>query len=296
MKILKRFGPILLGLSLMIVLLLGAARCQSVIIDPGYRLEAYDPQPFQEVLASVVQDGLVDYEKLRNEHQDSLNLYLDAVARFGPATTPGRFATPEDRLAYHLNVYNAIMLRRWLDAGAGRSGGDSNAKVHKAWFFFDLWLVDGKRISLDALEQRIIRPTYQEPRIHFALVCGAMSCPSLLDEPFVGERLDDQLESLGNRWLKEPDGLHVDEDGVVWMSSIFQWYLDDFEAMGELAGVIDRFLDDEDSRRSAALDAAQNGRIQFLPYDWSINRYSVKRQKPDLGIGSNAENNQEADT
>ena len=242
----------------------------AIRVDSTDQLASYSDQPLRDVLTRHVGDGLVDYEGLKKQSRKLLDVYLDGVARFGPRSTPEMFSETKDQLAYYLNAYNAIMLRKWLDSGAGDDG--NSRTVNKAWFFFDLWRVDGRWISLDTLEQTIIRPLYKDSRSHFALVCGAMSCPPLLAEPFEGSRIDEQLDILGRQWLTEPDGLEVLPNGEVFMSSIFSWYAEDFVAEGGLAGVLSRYLAEEDPRREAALKAAQEGRIQFLDYDWSINR------------------------
>ncbi len=125
----------------------------------------------------------------------------------------------------------------------------------------------------------MIRPTFKEPLVHMALVCGAMGCPPLLEEPFVGERLDEQLDGLARRWLLEPDGLRVDEDGTVWCSRIFLWYRADFDTLGGLPGVLERYLDPTDPRRQLAIRAAREGTIQFMEYDWSINKAPAQRRR-----------------
>ncbi|MHC5113784.1 MAG: DUF547 domain-containing protein [Planctomycetota bacterium] len=249
-------GVLLLATATVLVL----GRCRSIEVPAGARLATYDVAPYAAALAGSVRDGLVDYAALRRDHATDLATYVEAVGRFGPETTPELFPAEADRLAYYLNAYNAIMLRRWLDAGAGETDGARPA-VNRAWFFVDAWRVDGAWISLNTLEQLIIRPRFEEPRIHFALVCGAMSCPPLLGEPFDGERLNAQLEGLGHRWLAEPDGATVRPDGVVEVSRIFKWYAGDFEDMGGVAGVIERYRP----------GAASPGEIVYQEYDWTIN-------------------------
>ena len=268
----KRIFLLIAGLAILAFVVISLTRCQVTRVELSDQLASYSDQPLRVVLTRHVSVGLVDYEGLGKQSRKPLDIYLDGVARFGPHSTPEVFPAATDRLAYYLNAYNAIMLRKWLDDGAGED--KITRTVNKAWFFFDLWRVDGRWISLDKLEQTIIRPRYKDSRSHFALVCGAMSCPPLLDEPFVGSRLDEQLDRLGRQWLTEPDGLEVREDGAVFMSSIFSWYVEDFVYEGGLAGVLTRYLDEDDPRREAALIAAREGRIQFMDYDWSINRQS----------------------
>jgi hypothetical protein len=59
----------------------------------------------------------------------------------------------------------------------------------------------GRIMTLDHLENKIIRAEYSEPRIHFALVCAAKGCPQLRAEPYVSPRLDSQLDDQAKRFL-----------------------------------------------------------------------------------------------
>lgn len=264
------------GFVITVILILAAgalvmmARYHSVQVMPDERLALYSHEPWNDVLAAHGRDGQFDYVGMSDRHEHRLDQFLDAVARFGPISTPEIFPESADQLAFYLNAYNAIMVRKWLDAGAGESGG--SLRVNTRWFFFDLWLIDGAWVSLDSLEQEIIRPTFADHRIHFALVCGAMGCPPLLEEAFQADRLDEQLDDLGRRWLLDPDGFQITDDGDVRLSSIFNWYRQDFDEAGGLQGVLERYLAEDDPRRETAISAAKDGRIEFMPYDWSINQ------------------------
>ncbi len=240
--------------------------------DPALRLPAYDDEPYARVLGAAVRGGMVDYPAIDQALSTELDIYLDAAARFGPRTTPEAFPSEHDRLAYHLNTYNAVMIRLWLDHGARTAAPDDRVDW-MTWFTIPRWTIDGRSMTLDDLEQRLIRPEYDDPRIHAALVCGAASCPPLRDEPYAGDRLDEQLDDQMRRWLADPagDALRVDEQGTVWLSAIFGWYRDDFRATGGLEAVLATYLDDDDPRKPPARDAARDNRLKFAPYDWTIN-------------------------
>lgn len=248
--------------------------CRGVEVAPERQLDSYSTRQFAEVLQASVRDGLVDYSAVA-QREKQLDVYLDALERFGPRTTPEQFPTRESELAYYLNAYNAFMLKRWVDAGA--ASVDPSKDVNRLWFVTDQWKLDGRSLTMDSLEQRVIRPEFEEPRIHFALVCGAQSCPPLMGKPFDADKLDEQLDSLGRTWLGQPDGLRVSDSGQVRMSKIFDWYGKDFEAMGGLAGVIEKYVPSEDPRKRRALEAARNGEIKFMDYDWSINTVRAAR-------------------
>ena len=258
-------------LTLLPGLLLVAAGCRSVPELPAaQRPTAYTAAPYAAVLSAAVRDGLVDYGAITGDVATQLDRYLYAVGIYGPETTPEAFPTEAHRHAYHLNAYNAFMLKKWLDEGA--ASADADARVGWAtWFILDRFPRDGGRTTMHSLEQGLIRPTYKDPRDHFALVCGALSCPPLLDEPFTADRLDAQLDALGRAWLAEPDGLRLDADGGVSMSKIFDWYRGDFDDTGGLAGMVKRYVPAGDPRRAAAVRALEAGEMKFQRYDWTIN-------------------------
>jgi len=91
------------------------------------------------------------------------------------------------------------------------------------------FVVMGEKRSLDEIEHKIIRAEFEEPRIHMALVCAAVSCPPLRREPYRGAGLDAQLDDQARRFFADLRNLLIDrERGEVWASRIIGWFADDF--------------------------------------------------------------------
>ncbi|MEM1027172.1 MAG: DUF547 domain-containing protein [Planctomycetota bacterium] len=263
-------------------LLIGCASGPSV--PPEVALSTYNDGPYAAVLAEVIRDGNVDYRAFDTLPDDApaeaydsldgqLDRYLDAVARFGPESTPELFPTEDDQLAYYLNAYNAIMIRLWLDHGARTADADDKVQW-LTWFTVNQWAVDRRTMSLDFLEQRLIRPRFNEARIHGALVCGAVDCPPLLDEPYVGDRLNEQLDGIMRAWLNTPveNAIEIRDNGDIRLAAIFGWYRDDFRPTGGLDAMIETYLDDNDPRKAQVLQAFADKKIKFQGYDWTINQ------------------------
>jgi len=247
-------------------------------VDGDQQLETYSTAPYARVLDAAVRDGLVDYPAITGPVERHLNRYLDAIARFGPTRTPEQFPTRAHELAYYLNAYNAIMLRKWLDEGAADAPPD--AKVNWiTWFTVTQWRLDGRAISMDALKQRIILDDFNEPRVHFALVNGSRSAPPLLGEPFDAARLDEQLDALGRRWLAEEDALRMDPGGQTYLAAVFRRHQDDFAPLGGLPGVIERYLPSEDERKVPALMDLRRGTMRYMDDDWTINQAPRKESE-----------------
>jgi len=235
----------------------------------------YSSDDYATVLVNVIDDGYIDYMRLHQHHMEDLERYLALIGEVGPTVTPEQFPTRDSRLAYWINAYNAVMLKRWLDAGAGNPEVVS-AKPRvddKTWFSQFKYRVDGRDMTLGQIEFDGVFEVSKDPRIHAALVCGAQSCPPLHIVPYSTDpqTLDAQLEAAAHGWVRQFDGLYIDEQGDVWMSDVFRYFADDFEAMGGMAGVIEAWVHDADPRKAAALEAARDDRINYQKWNWTVN-------------------------
>ena len=124
----------------------------------------------------------------------------------------------------------------------------------------------GGNISLDDIEHRTLRTDFKEPRIHFALVCAARSCPPLRSEAYRAADLDRQLDDQGRTFLNDPRKNRFDPaTKTLYLSRIFDWFHGDFEAAaGSVKAYATRYLDDPRAKRPEV-------EIEFLSYDWSLN-------------------------
>lgn len=197
---------------------------------------------YAKVINTYVKDGLVDYASLISNPKQ-LDLYLIRLS----SVTEGDFKewTREQQLAYLINLYNAQTLRLIIDHYPIRSIKD----IRDPW---DQNVVSlfGNKITLNALEHEIIRKNYDEPRVHFALVCAAMGCPKLPEQPFIASRLSMQLDEQGRNFLDESDKNSVDlKSQTIYLSQIFQWFQEDFvKKSGSVIAFIRPYLSPQVSR------------------------------------------------
>lgn len=144
---------------------------------------------------------------------------LDAYLAGLHLVDPDTLARPHS-LAFWINLYNAAAVR--LAVEATRTGASTVLRVPGA---FDrvVATVAGERLSLNDLEHGKIR-RFGDPRIHAALVCGSLSCPSLRPAPFEGgdlaRALDDRMRAFlaSGGWVSDHDA------GTVSLSRVFRWY------------------------------------------------------------------------
>jgi len=210
--------------------------------------------------AHVDGEGLVDYEGLDRE-STALDAYLATLAD-APFEQLGR----DERLALLINAYNAFTLRLILDHRPLDSIKDIPSG--KRWDDRRFRLA-GEMLSLNQIEHERIRPRFREPRVHFALVCAARSCPPLRAEAYTGERLETQLADQtrrvhsGARWLRfDP------VSGTLHLTKLYDWYGSDFL---QAAPSVEEYVAAHVSSVRAALDTGRSVKIRWLPYDWSLN-------------------------
>jgi hypothetical protein len=227
---------------------------------------------FDTVLKQHVNGGWVDYAALKADPKP-LKSYLDQLAAVSAANFN---AWPEkQRLAFLINLYNAATLKLIVDHYPVKSIRNIGGTFNGPWKQNVVPLF-GKLTTLDDLEHGIIRKKYHDPRVHFALVCAAKSCPPLRSEAYTADRLDEQLDDQGRTFLVQSQKNRVDRTArVIYLSPIFEWYAADFQAKsGSVLKFVEPFLPEKDRY------AVTGGfRIKYTDYDWSLNDKSQKRAR-----------------
>jgi len=217
----------------------------------------------------VNERGQVDFCGLAND-PDDLRAYLDYIGRVSPQSVPAAFPTREEALAYYINSYNALAMYNVIVSGSPKELG----WLTRFWFFGGRrFTIGGKAMTLYTYENRVIRPLGDE-RVHFALNCMVVGCPQLPSQPFSGEHLDAQLDAAARHFFSEPRNLQVDPaGGTVRVSSILKFYMDDFlKRSPTLIAYINRY---------AATDIPSDMKIEFIPYDWTVNTQGHSCQSVD---------------
>lgn len=203
--------------------------------------------------------GRVDFSGL-DKDRAGLDEVIKFIAAVDPASSPERFPTPNARLAFYLNAYNALAMYGVLDAGVPKRFGWLG---RIRFFVLRRFTMGGRTISLYSLENSVIRPL-GDPRVHFALNCMSVSCPRLPQSAFTASALDKQLDTVAREFVAEKRNVDVDDDRKeLRVSAIFKFYTKDFlTKASSLPAYIDRY-------RLAQVPA--NYKIVFDDYDWSIN-------------------------
>ena len=225
------------------------------VVEEGFELPpggSINHARFDRLLNTYVNaSGKVNYAGLK-QNEAELDKYLEMLAGEVP---DGRWDRNKAK-AYWLNAYNAFTLKLILNNYPVASIRDLHGG--KPW---DVkWIKLGnKTYSLNQIEHDIIRPTYKDPRIHFAVVCAANSCPPLASEAFTADNVNSLLETRTRGFIRNGK-FNTTGNGRAEVSKIFDWYAEDF---GDVRGYLNKYL---------ATPIAEGTELTYADYDWGLNK------------------------
>ena len=179
----------------------------------------------------------------------------------------------KQQLAYWINVYNVNVVSTIVEAYPVESIRDISTDpiIRLNVFKKERVPYGGELLSLDTVENKKIRETFKDPRIHFAINCAAKSCPPIRTEAFTGEKLDAQLDDQVRRFLNGPFGARFEQDGdelTIKTTKIMDWFGDDFEAGGGRPAFIRRYVPADKQR---LFSQARDIDLEYDDYDWALN-------------------------
>ncbi len=209
--------------------------------------------------------NLVDYGAVTAVDRTLLADFIQEMAE-----TPVSRLRREEQKAYWINLYNALTLKVILDHYPVDSIRDIDISPG---FFSDgpwgkkLLSIEGREVSLNDIEHRILRPVFKDNRIHYALNCASIGCPQLQPVPFTAQNMNALLNQAGREFVNDPRGVKI-ESGRLIVSSIYTWFEQDFgkneqEVITHVRSFADKGLD----RQLENFDS-----IDRDQYDWNLNR------------------------
>jgi len=226
-------------------------------------------KPWDELLHRYVdREGKVNYQAWQTQSRQQLTDWLEEISQI----TLENYPKSEQKLALWLNLYNAIAIAQVLKVYPITTIrptilGIPNWIAYFRFFQRDVYQMRDRQYSLDDIEHGIIRPQFNDPRIHFALVCAAVGCPLLRNEAYLPENLQAQLEEDAKRFINNPTKVNYDVSSqTLYCSRIFQWYDRDFLKVADtIPNYIQNYL-------SPPLKLPTSLRLRYLNYDWRLNQ------------------------
>jgi hypothetical protein len=242
---------------------------------------------YAAVLRSFVDDaGMVDYEGLKANSQ-KLQAFATALSKLDRKSYDKW--SKKEQIAFWMNAYNGLTLKVIIDNYPIKSSffrsrvypKNSIRQIAGVWDKIT-FTVMGQHLTLGHIEHEILRKKFDEPRIHMAMVCAAVSCPPLRNEPYVAEKLDEQLDEQTRKFLSNPQKFRIDVNkATVYLSSILKWFAGDFvnkygpeqniAKHNKESSAVLNFVGGYLKQADKDYILQGNFKIKYLKYDWSLN-------------------------
>lgn len=194
--------------------------------------------------------GMVNYEALKNDPK------FDQVIKELSSMHPDAGWPADKEKAFWINVYNAFTIKLILDNWPVKSITD----LDEPWDQPFIQLKD-KTYTLNQIEHEILRPKFNDPRVHFAINCASFSCPVLPSEAITADKLDAQLDIYTKRFLLDKERNNVSRNKLE-LSKIFEWFGEDFEQAGGVRTFIEKH---------SGMKIDESAPISFKEYNWNLN-------------------------
>lgn len=219
-----------------------------------------------------VSAGLINYTGIQSAPNE-LNSLVDQIAKIDDTKL-----SPNEKKAFYINAYNVSVISGIIKDYPTKSpldiGGFFDMKKHE---------ISGKKITLNKLEKEYLLKATGDEKLHFVLVCAAISCPTIADYAYRPENLEDQILERTKLALSNPQFIRVNkEKKMVGLSEIFRWYNGDFK---DKADNIIAYLN---QYRSEPI--SEEFETNYYNYNWSLNaqgtneKMSKKEDEPTSNL------------
>jgi len=208
--------------------------------------------------------NLFDYSGLLDDGREPLDETVEYLVSVDPLAL-----NRSEQKAYWINLYNVLTVDLILDnfPTASITTLGSNPLEFGPWNEVAA-SVNGIELSLNDIEHRIIRPLYDDYRIHFAVNCASIGCPNLAAEVFTADSLDEQLDAAAMDYLNHPRGISIEGDQLN-LSSLFDWYASDFgDDQAAVLSTLGQHIDAEARETLLKISGSPT-----YAYDWGLNGF-----------------------
>lgn len=205
-------------------------------------------------LKKNVSSGKVDYQAIKSD-PGSLNDILELASKIDLSKENATTAK-----AFWINAYNLSLIKGILAKYPVKAPTDIAGLFDKITY-----TIAGKKYTINDIENKMLREKYNDARVHFVLVCGAIGCPPIINVAYLPETLDEQLNKQTKLALNNPNFIKVNGGSKkVALSQIFEWYKGDFIAKGK------NEIDFINQYREDKIDSTF--KTSYYPYDWTLNK------------------------
>ena len=214
---------------------------------------------WDELLQKHIVDGKVNYKEFAAD-KVRFDEYLNLLNTHHPND---KNWSKNEQLAYWINAYNAYTVELIVDNYPVESIKDIKKGLPFLNSVWDIEFIEieGNTYDLNHIEHEILRKDFDEPRIHFAIVCASISCPNLWNKAFTADQIDAQLTTQARAFINDKTKNNISPNDAQ-LSKIFSWFKSDFTKKTTLLDYLNQYSDTQIS---------PDAKVSYLSYDWGLN-------------------------
>jgi hypothetical protein len=204
---------------------------------------------------NVSKQGKVDYAAFVND-KAALEDYITTLTKVDPSKL-----SKNEETAFWINAYNASVIDKIVRNYPTKSilkidGG-------KAFDATLSYKFNGEALTLNDIEKKkLMGSDLFDGRIHFAVNCAAVSCPTLQNQAYTASNVQSLLTSNTKTGLNNPAFNKISTDKAS-LSKLFDWYKADFvKAEGSVENFVNKY---------ASTKITRNTKIDYMDYNWDLN-------------------------
>ncbi len=224
-----------------------------------YAQKAPSHQQWDKLLKKHVNTaGMVNYKGFQNDKSE-----FDAYLKTLTDNAPQKSWSQNDQKAFWINAYNAFTVALILKNYPVKSIKDIGGKIYKINTAWDIKFITigGEKYDLNNIEHKILRKKFDDPRIHFVIVCASMSCARLSRDAYTGDKVEAQLEAETKDFINDKSKNNITASKAE-LSKYFSWYKGDFTKNGSVTDFINKY---------SQTKITATTKISSLDYNWSLN-------------------------
>ncbi|NCN04644.1 MAG: DUF547 domain-containing protein [Spirochaetales bacterium] len=203
---------------------------------------------------------VVRYPQVSTQDRLALEGYIESLESIEVSNL-----AKEEQLAYWVNMYNAVTVDLILENYPLESIRD----IRRPWDTA-LVRVENEELTLNDIEHRILRPIWNDPRIHYVVNCASSGCPNLQNRAFTRANWDEMFTQAAIQYINHPRGANFTGRQPVF-SSIYDWYGVDFgNTVPSVVAHMKQYAQGSTLDQLLAFESGGYGRVRY-EYDWTLN-------------------------
>ena len=237
-------------------------------------------------IGHITPAGMLDYKAIKKDNTFQFDFVplVNQLKYFDPASLASR----NERLAFWINLYNAMILHAVLSYDVKESVNEGRWGA-AAFFQRAAYEVFQQRVSADDIEHGILRANQgqlmmpgkhfamedarhawvifpMEPHIHFALHCASKDSPAM--QVYYPATLEKQLDQAVIRYLRRETEINGGEITLL-LPNMLKWVQHDLGGQDKILEMLIEALPEE---ANLLRQYFERWKIKYKAYDWALNQ------------------------